>query len=128
LKAAGYAGPTNSGGIGGETYDPSYCSVKLPAPQPFAHPDSETAERLFIVCSPHPPPINVLKDVFCRFGHLIEIYIMGRKTCGYAKYSSKESANKAVEVLHGQEILGNRLKVMLAEPQEAGRKRPKIDD
>jgi hypothetical protein len=27
---------------------------------------------------------------------------MGRKTCGYAKFSTKESANRAVEVLHGQ--------------------------
>jgi len=122
LKAAGYA----SGGSG-DTYDPSYCSVKLPPPQPLADADAVVAERLFIVCTPQPPPSNVLKDVFSRFGDLIEVYIMGRKTCGYAKYTSKESANRALEALHGQEICGNRLKVMLAEPQEAARKRPKID-
>lgn len=29
----------------GETYDPSYCSVKLPPPQPLAPIDSVTAER-----------------------------------------------------------------------------------
>lgn len=29
----------------GETYDPSYCSVKLPPPQPLAPVDSAVAER-----------------------------------------------------------------------------------
>lgn len=29
----------------GESYDPSYCSVKLPAPQPLAPMDSAVAER-----------------------------------------------------------------------------------
>ncbi len=29
----------------GETYDPSYCSVKLPSPQPLAPMDSPVLER-----------------------------------------------------------------------------------
>ena len=126
LKAAGYPSGGTGGGTG-DSYDPSYCSAKLPPPQPLADPDAAVAERLFIVCTPQPPPSSVLKDVFSRFGDLIEVYIMGKKTCGYAKYTSKESANKALEALHGQEVCGNRLKVMLAEPQEAARKRPKLD-
>ena len=32
---------------------------------------------------------------------------------GYAKFTSKESANKAIETLHAQEICGNRLKVKI---------------
>ena len=35
----------NPGGMVGETYDPSYCSVKLPGPQPLAPVDSTVAER-----------------------------------------------------------------------------------
>lgn len=33
----------------GETYDPSYCSVKLPTPQPLAPMDSAVAER-YLTC------------------------------------------------------------------------------
>ncbi|XP_069948807.1 RNA-binding protein 45 isoform X4 [Cherax quadricarinatus] len=116
---------------GGETYDPSYCSVKLPPPQPLAPVDSAVAERLFIVCHPSPPPIYALKDVFGRFGNLIDIYMLNGKTFGYAKYSTKESADKAIVVLHGQEVLGSRLKVMEADPHDkadSGRKRLRIDD
>ncbi|XP_050714485.1 RNA-binding protein 45-like isoform X3 [Eriocheir sinensis] len=115
----------------GETYDPSYCSVKLPPPQPLAPVDSAVAERLFIVCHPSPPPIYALKDVFGRFGNLIDIYMLNGKTFGYAKYSSKDSADKAIVVLHGQEVLGSRLKVMEADPHDkadSGRKRLRIDD
>ena len=54
--------------------------------------------RLFIVCHPAPPPPYALKDVFGRFGNLIDIYILNGKTCGYAKYACKESAEKAIQV------------------------------
>jgi len=72
-----------------------------------------------------------MKDVFGRFGNLIDIYILNGKTCGYAKYADKECAQKAIQTLHGQELCGARLKVMPAEPQDkvdTGRKRIKIDD
>lgn len=39
------AGGANSAGQTRETYDPTYCSVKLPEPQPLAPMDAETAER-----------------------------------------------------------------------------------
>ncbi|XP_066975232.1 RNA-binding protein 45 isoform X1 [Macrobrachium rosenbergii] len=140
IQAAGLnqgpGGGNNLGGSqgppGGETYDPSYCSVKLPPPQPLAPVDSAVAERLFIVCHPSPPPIYALKDVFGRFGNLIDIYMLNGKTFGYAKYAEKESADKAIAALHGQEVLGSRLKVMEADPQhdktDSGRKRLRIDD
>ncbi len=122
--------PAPAPGAGGETYDPSYCSVKLPAPQPLAAMDSVVAERLFIVCTPIPPQLYALKDVFGRFGNLIDIYMLNGKTCGYAKYASKDSADRAVTALHGQEICGSRLKVMPADPQDkagdSARKRPKL--
>ena len=126
LQAAGYtagalvpgsrvaAAPTPAG----ETYDPAYCSVKLPSPQPLAAMESAVAERLFFVCTHASPPLYTLKDVFSRFGNLIDIYLLSGKNCGYAKYSDKESADRAVASLHGQEVCGSRLKVMPADPRD----------
>jgi RNA recognition motif-containing protein len=78
-----------------------------------------------------------LKDVFRRFGNLIDIYVLNNKTCGYAKYAAIESAEAAVKSLHGQDVCGSRLKVMLADPQQdknstgggdaGGRKRAKFE-
>jgi len=134
IQAAGYGIPNQGGGGGGpgaENYDPGYCSAKLPPPQPLAPTDARVEERLFVVCTPRPPAIYALKDVFGRFGNLIDIYMLNNKTCGYAKYASKDSAVRAVEALHQQEVCGARLKVMTAEPRDNdndSRKRPKMMD
>jgi hypothetical protein len=39
-----------------------------------------------------------LRDVFGRFGNLIDVYMLSGKICGYAKYASKESAERAMQV------------------------------
>lgn len=144
IQAAGLA-PRDSCGAGaapvlpqqpvqagaGDHYDTSYCSVALPPPQPLAALDATVDERLFIVCQPSPPPLYVLKDVFSRFGNLIDVFILSGKTCGYVKYANKECAERAIELLHGQEVYGARMKVMKADPHsgaDSGRKRMKIDD
>ncbi|QQP39762.1 RNAbinding protein 45like [Caligus rogercresseyi] len=119
LQAAGYSSAhTPSPSSSSETYDPSYCSVKLPPPQPLAAIDSYVEERLFLVCSPTPPQLYALKDVFGRFGNLIDVYMLSGKTCGYAKYAAKASAMAAMAALHGQGICGSRLKVVQADPQK----------
>lgn len=91
--------------------DTSFCSVPLPPPQPMANPNAEVAQRCFIVCIPKALPISVLKQTFCRFGDLIDLYLLPNKNCGYVKYASEKSAKKAMETLHGAEILSVRLKV-----------------
>ncbi|XP_066301457.1 RNA-binding protein 45-like isoform X2 [Branchiostoma lanceolatum] len=110
-----------------QQYTPGYCTAQLPGPQPLADPSSDVAERLFIVCTPTAPPEYALKDVFSRFGKLIDVYLMRDKNYGYAKYAQKVNAEAAIESLHGQEICGQRLKVMLADPpkQDQSRKRPR---
>jgi len=130
IQAAGLTqGGANSTVQTRETYDPTYCSVKLPGPQPLAPMDAETAERLFIVCHPGPPPMYAMRDVFGRFGNLIDVYMLSGKICGYAKYASKESAEQAIQTLHGQEVCGVRLKVMAADPRsDDRRKRQRVDD
>jgi len=50
------------------------------------------------VCHGSPPPIYAMKDVFGRFGDLIDIYMLNGKNFGYAKYASKDSADKAILV------------------------------
>lgn len=114
IKAASFNDSPPGGG--GDCYDPSYCSVQLPSPRPLAPMDSTVVERLFVVCSPGPPPLYSLKDVFARFGGLIDFYLLNGKRCGYALFSSEEAAKEAMRALNGQEVCGARMKVMLAEP------------
>jgi len=95
---------------------PAYCSVPLPSPKPLQPMDSKVEMRLFYVCSPIPPPVYTLKDVFSRFGCLVDLYLLSGKRCGFALFSTSESAKMATEALNGQEVCGARLKVMLAEP------------
>lgn len=45
IQAAGLTAPHHPHSQPGESYDPSYCSVKLPAPQPLAPIDSQVLER-----------------------------------------------------------------------------------
>lgn len=71
----------------------SFCSVNLPPIQPLSK-ETNVAQRCFIVLSPNTLPTNVLKQVFCRFGHLIDVYLLSNRNCGYVKYSSVESAKQ----------------------------------
>jgi hypothetical protein len=74
--------------------DTNFCSVPLPPPLPIAPSNSPVAQRLFIVCTPHVLPLHVLKKVFCRFGYLIDVYILNNRNCGYVKYAKTESAKQ----------------------------------
>ncbi|XP_070566589.1 RNA-binding protein 45-like [Ptychodera flava] len=126
LGSGPHSGVSESGGSGsfsqvlvrhgyGDMGSPT-CSVSLPAPQPLAPSDSEIVDRLFVVCNPQPPPSHILRDVFSRFGNLIDVYMLGSRNYGYAKYADKQSAQMAITALHGQEVGGMRLKVLAAEP------------
>lgn len=126
---------------------PTFCSVTLPPVQPLSK-EVNCAQRCFIVCSPHNLPVHVLKQVFCRFGGLIDVYLLNNRNCGYVKYATAESAKQvnltrrhsliaarlikndfqAMSVLHGAEIYGVRLKVLEAEEQSEQRKRSRFDD
>lgn len=124
-----------------------FCSVTLPAVVPLAKSDAPCAQRCFIVCVPkvnwpqctltlndfskkkmlsslQALPSKMLSNIFCRFGDLLDVYMLQNKNCGYAKYASEESAMNAIKVLNGAEICGVKLKVMEAEePRDAKRKR-----
>lgn len=94
------------------------CSVKLPEEQPLGDIDaivearhvrpslvisriilfSIACFRCFVVCSPTALSHTVLKNLFSRFGNLIDVYMLNNKNYGYAKYASKESAAQAISV------------------------------
>ncbi|XP_078320418.1 RNA-binding protein 45-like isoform X1 [Crassostrea virginica] len=108
-----------------------YCSIPLPQPKQMLPEDSEVAQRLFIVCQPSGIPDKVLRDAFCRMGNLIDVYLLPARNYGYAKFGTKESAMKAIQTLHGQNLAGNRLKVLEAEPprgpdEEEPSKKPRM--
>lgn len=114
---------------GSSEIDRNYCSIPLPPPQPMASPTSKVARRCFIVCKPHPPPAQVLKDVFRRFGDLIDVSTIANKTFGFVKYASVRAAQEAITTLHGQTVCGVKLKVMEADepPNKDGEKSMDID-
>lgn len=135
LQASGYAPSTGVGSNNGagvaSTFDSSMFSGELPTPQPLATTGSQCQERLFFVCkdSRDNPPPHILTDVFGRFGDLIEAYLMKGKKCGYAKYASKEAAQRAIQGLNEQTLMGSYLKVLVAEESSADRaKRPRMDE
>ncbi|XP_038645234.1 RNA-binding protein 45 isoform X1 [Scyliorhinus canicula] len=88
----------------------------IPAPQNFAASDSTVRERLFVVFNPTVLPLDVLEDLFCRFGNLIEAYLVPGRNIGYVKFAERHSASNAMETLHGKVVNGIKLKVMLADP------------
>ncbi|XP_030024553.2 RNA-binding protein 45-like [Manduca sexta] len=104
----------------------NYCSVQLPPQKPLADINARTVKRCFLVCKPQPPPLIVLRDIFCRFGDLINVYTLPNKTIGYACYASADAADKAITALHGAEVCGIRIKVIEAE-EEAPPKRARYD-
>lgn len=115
-----------------ETFDPTYCSVRLPPPQQLVPPPDGPTHRLFIVCQPGLPSMYALRDIFGRFGNLVEVYTLHGKNCGYVTYATQDSAEEAIKKLHLQEVCGMRMKVMVAEPPRGGpdrsdRKRLRID-
>ncbi|XP_034408675.1 RNA-binding protein 45 isoform X2 [Cyclopterus lumpus] len=100
--------------------------VNLPPLKKLATPECKAKERLFVVFSPSPLPPDVLEDVFCRYGSLIEVHLVPGRKVGYMKYAEKQCADDAMAALHGQVINGVKMKVMLADPpREESHKRPR---
>ncbi|KAK7478925.1 hypothetical protein BaRGS_00029792 [Batillaria attramentaria] len=98
----------------------NYCNILLPLPKPLVPEESAVAQRLFIVCQPSSVSERVLRDAFSRFGNLIDVYLLPGRNYGYAKFASKECAMKAIQFLHGQNLSGQRVKVLEAEPPKQG--------
>lgn len=90
--------------------------VNLPPVRKMAPADSVVQERLFVIFNPSILPVDVLEDVFCRFGSLIDVYLVPGRNVGYMKYADRKNANDAMTALHGKVVNGVKMKVMLADP------------
>lgn len=111
-----------------KSHQPDFCSVSLPPPQPLASSSSRVAQRCFLVFKPHPPPVSILKDAFCRFGDLIDVSTFPNKTFGFAKYASIRAAQEAIKTLHGATLCDVRLKVLEADEKPSKDEKMNIDD
>ncbi|KAK7110500.1 RNA-binding protein 45-like [Littorina saxatilis] len=120
-NSVGAMGTTVVGPGGNKMERVNYCNILLPLPQPLVPDDSSVAQRLFIVCQPSAVSERVLRDAFSRFGNLIDVFLLSGRNYGYAKFANKEAAMRAIQTLHGQNLSGQRIKVLEAEP-------PKGDD
>jgi hypothetical protein len=125
----GGGGGVFGGNFGAGNDAQSVCSAKLPDRQPTLPANTRAEERLFFVLKDarDPPPPAIVTDLFCRFGDLIDAYCLPRKKCGYARYARKESASAALAALHDEDLCGSRLKVVLADEEKGGGKRPRLD-
>lgn len=84
----------------------TFCSVNLPPVQPLSK-ETNCAQRCFIVCSPHTLPVHVLKQVFCRFGNLIDVYLLNNRNCGYVKYATADSAKQVSRNPSERQLMSN---------------------
>jgi len=131
LKHSGFGSVLGNGGSGGGVNDVDaqlVCSAILPPKQPILPTNTKTEERLFFVLREalDLPDPAIITDAFCRFGNLIEAQCIRNKKCGYARYGSKLSANQAIVTLNGEDLLGSRIKVEVADEDRRG-KRPRTD-
>lgn len=106
----------------------NYCSVSLPPPQPLANINSRVAQRCFLVFKPVPPPLSLLKDVFSRFGDLIDVSTFPNKTFGFAKYASVKAAQNAMKTLHGASLYGTKMKVLEADEKPSKDDKMNVED
>lgn len=81
--------------------------------------------RLFIVLS-KPLPDYVLQDVFSRYGALEYVRLQKDKNYGYAKYTTATAAQYAIQYLNNTDIHGQKIKIQIANPPSASRKRQRV--
>jgi len=79
--------------------------------------------RLYVVCAKDLKQCE-LEDAFRPFGGLefvkLNVDANGRsKGCAFVKFYSEEVSYKAMKGLHGQELAGKPLKVMIAKSRES---------
>ena len=83
--------------------------------------------RLFIGQLSYSVDSESLKDFFMSIGEVVSARVMTHKDSGRSKgfgfveMSTEEAANKAIELLHGKELMGRAIVVAVAKPPE---KRP----
>jgi len=97
------------------------CSAVLPSPKETISQDADVEQRLFFIireCTERVILPEMITDLFCRFGELINAHVMKGKRCGYARYGSAVSAEHCIQTLQGARFYDGSLKVQKAEPEK----------
>ncbi|XP_055624848.1 RNA-binding protein 45-like [Toxorhynchites rutilus septentrionalis] len=93
--------------------------------KPILNSQTPCAKKAFFICMPEAVSVKLLQDAFCRFGDLINVYLIPGKRHGYAAFASEVAADRAIQQLHGIQLGDCRLKVLeCMEQNETKRKRP----
>jgi len=94
----------------------SLVSVALPPKQPMADSESPVAIRLFFMMSGvfEQPPNEVIVDLFCRFGGLINAAMIRNRRCGYIRFANEKSAQACMITLNGATFMDRVLTVEVA--------------
>lgn len=68
-----------------------------------------------------------MKNLFCRYGNLIDAYFLPEKNYGFAKYACNKSAEEALAAIDGKEVAGQLLRVVIADNEATTIKRESPD-
>lgn len=100
--------------------------AQLGPPKPILFSQTaQCAKKAFFICMPEAISVKILQDAFCRFGDLINVYLIPGKRHGYAAFASEVAADRAIQQLHGIQLGDCRLKVLeCMEQKESKRMRP----
>ena len=112
-------------GVSAETQ--RVCSVNLPPPKPVLPLETEVAQRLFfVICDTDEYAYpEMVTDLFCRFGDLINAHCLKGKRCGYARFASLTSAEHCIRTIDGAKFFSGSLKVKKADAEKYTREMKK---
>lgn len=101
---------------------------QLGPPKPILNAQTtQCAKKAFFICMPEAVSVKLLQDAFCRFGDLINVYLIPGKRHGYAAFASEVAADRAIQQLHGIQLGDCRLKVLECMEQNENKKRRPMD-
>lgn len=86
-------------------------------------------KKLFVANLPWSVNNEGLKDMFSKFGEVMEAEVISDRTSGRSKgfgfvtFQNEEDAKKAIEEMNGKEVEGRKIVVNVAKPRE-NRPRP----
>ncbi|CAD5120478.1 DgyrCDS9044 [Dimorphilus gyrociliatus] len=103
-----------------------YCTFPVPDVRDIVS-QMECKTRLFIVSKPSSFDNSIMKNLFCRYGNLIDAYFLPGKNYGFAKYGCNQSAEEALSAIDGKEVAGQLLRVVLADNEATTIKREASD-
>ncbi|CAF1964711.1 unnamed protein product [Rotaria magnacalcarata] len=87
-----------------------YCNIPLPPKQKYASFDAPVAKTLQVMPQ-RPISEDYIRDVFNRFGNLIDVRMINPQVC-HVMFSDETSADTALETMNGQEIAFVRIRIV----------------